>query len=718
MTRTDWTDLLPDHEVLGVLQVREGAGARVVLRTRVRGEEAVTRVVGTAAAMPSQYGPIVRALALQGRGATAGLPEDAILVLEGYRSAARLRHVPGIPEVLDAGVLTLPAADPRGALLPAGVGRLYVTTRWIEGQPLDAAWSRLVDPERTAALTAVLERLCDLHAARVVYADLKPGNVILGPDGGVSFIDLDTVREVADERSPAATVDLTRHYAAPEQQRERVSYLPSDVYAFGLMAARLLGGVAPGDASVPRDLPAPWARVVDACLRCDPFQRPRAEALLVAVRDPGAPLPAWDGSPPVVEATERVPEPGEGATERVPELPVETTEGEPTLSRAGLEPVIPRWRRRVRRTGFVLLGGLILGCAGLAGRVAWHLRERAVAEGEAAAAMADLRTYKTDPVRNRDPALLEAVVARAAAARARADTARTRGVHALAWIWSTEWHHRSGGRSFTPARQAEGEAITALGDHPTFEGRFARGMYDGALCVHRSVADAERRRACGDAVRGLEAAFARLRPGPDDDWIRVEALWAAEMVQRKIATRMWEAGDRAGARAEARRVLERCTAAEPILGAAPVNGVELTEDCVRVAALAGDVAAYLGWADRRIAWDARAGVRSDAGTVAELFRAAHPACADLPVQRRTGVLLVPDDATLESPALFCGYVGFLAVGCRDEAERLRATHDSLAWTIARKVTDAVGLTVTPTEPPWQAALDAARNPPRTGCLVR
>jgi hypothetical protein len=716
VTGVPWADLIPDHEVLEVLKVKEGAGARVVLRTRFRGRDAVTRVVGTCAAIPRQYGPIVRALSVQGRGATAGLPEDAILVLEGYRSAARLHTVPGIPEVLDAGVLAVGALDPRIALLPAGAGWLYVTTRWMDGQALDAVWSRLTGAERDAALRSILERLCDVHAAGVVYADLKPGNVILGPDGEVSLIDLDTIREVGDERAPAATVDLTRHYAAPEQQRDRVSFLPSDLYAFGVMAARLVGGGVPCDAAVPRDIPAPWDRVVAACLRAEPFQRPRARDVLAALREPGAPLPAWDGSPAAEDATERVPDAAGGATERVPEPPEDRDtdssepDGEPTAAPSP-------WRRRRRWAGIVLAIGTILGCTGLVGRVAWDMHERTGAQTAASLALADLRAYKTDPVKNLDGRMLEGIVTRAQAARRRADTPYTRGVYALAWIWSTEWHHKSGGRSFNQAKQSEGDAITAIGTHPTSEALFARGMYEGAICVHRTTADAERQRACDDALRRLDGALGLLRPDPDDDWIRVEVLWAAEMVQRKIATRMWEAGDRAGARAEGSRILQRCAVAEPLLGAAPVNGVELAEDCVRVASLAGDVVAYLHWAERRIAWDARAGRRSDTGTVAGIFRAAHPDCADLPVQRRTGVLLVPDDATLESPALFCAYTGLLAVGCGEEAERLRQAHDPLTWNIARKVTDAMGVTQTPMEPPWKAAFEAARTPSRTTCIL-
>ncbi|MBN1334833.1 MAG: hypothetical protein JXB39_02620 [Deltaproteobacteria bacterium] len=721
MNGESWIDVLPGHEVLAILKVREGPGARVVLRTRYGQEEAVTRIVGTTVPIPRQYGPIVRALAVHGRGAAAGLPEDAILVLEGYRSAARIRHVPGIPEVLDAGVLSVDPGDPRAACLPGGAGRLFVTTRWMEGQALDEAWPRLAEAEQDAALRAVLDRLREVHAARVVYADLKPGNVVLGPDGGVSLIDLDTIREVADDHAPAATVDLTRHYAAPEQQRDRVSFLPSDLYAFGVMAARLLGGVPRDDPSVPRIVRAPWDRVIAACLRARPFDRPRPETLLAALRDPATPLDAWDGTPAAGgDDTDRVPEPDGGATERVAEPPDEPpTEETGTQTAGGGGPTgsAPR-PRRCRWISGLLLAVPILALAGLAGRVGWAIWERRAAETEASAALADLRAFKTDPVKNRDIRALEDIVARAGAARERSDTPRTRGAHALAWIWSTQWHHKSGSRTFTAARQAEGEAITALGSGPTSEGLFARGMYEGAICIHRPSADAERQRACDAAIRKLEAALAQLHPGPERDWIRLEVLWAAEMVERKIASRIWEAGDRAGARAEGRRILERCTAAESLLAAAPVNGVELVEDCVRVAALSGDVAAYLRWADRRIAWDARSGVRSSPAVVAWLTRSAHPDCAEVPVQRNTGVVWVPADATLESPVLFCGYAGLLALGCREDAERLRAEHDPVVWPFARTLSEMMGLTETPVEPPWKAAFEASRNPPRTSCLLR
>ncbi len=132
-------------------------------------------------------------------------------------------------------------------------------------------------------LLDVLQYLHGLHPA-VVHRDIKPGNVVVRPDGRAALVDFGGVAKVFQPEG-ASTVVGTFGYMAPEQLHGRVT--PAcDLYALGATLAALAAGE---DADrLPRkglevDLseavgPGVLRSVLGAMLRADPDRRPESVA--------------------------------------------------------------------------------------------------------------------------------------------------------------------------------------------------------------------------------------------------------------------------------------------------------------------------------------------------------------------------------------------------------------------------------------------------------
>ncbi len=86
-----------------------------------------------------------------------------------------------------------------------------------------------------------------LHAQGLVHRDVKPGNIMLAPDGVAKLCDMGLARPMATGATVTETemVVGTPAYMAPEMAREGELVAASDVYALGLTLYQCLTGEVP-----------------------------------------------------------------------------------------------------------------------------------------------------------------------------------------------------------------------------------------------------------------------------------------------------------------------------------------------------------------------------------------------------------------------------------------------------------------------------------------
>jgi serine/threonine-protein kinase len=227
------------------------------------------------------------------------------------RHAASLTH-PGIASVYDYGEID---------------GSAYLVMELVPGQPLSAILAErgpLSAEEAVPLLQQAAHALQAAHTAGLVHRDVKPGNLLVTPDGQVKVTDFGIAR-AGGQAALTRTGEVmgTAQYLAPEQAMGRAATASSDVYGLGVVAYETLSGRRPFDADNPiavamsqvNDTPAPLpatvpsavASVVLQALAKDPDERPHsasdlADAFGRAMRGhPITPPSARAVAPPVTQ---------------------------------------------------------------------------------------------------------------------------------------------------------------------------------------------------------------------------------------------------------------------------------------------------------------------------------------------------------------------------------------------------------------------------------
>ncbi len=137
--------------------------------------------------------------------------------------------------------------DPNGS----GITIPYIVMELVTGKTLRdlIREGRKIMPERALEITSgVLEALDYSHRAGIVHRDIKPGNVMLTPQGQVKVMDFGIARAVADTTSDmtqTAAVIGTAQYLSPEQARGETVDARSDLYSTGCLLYELLVGRPP-----------------------------------------------------------------------------------------------------------------------------------------------------------------------------------------------------------------------------------------------------------------------------------------------------------------------------------------------------------------------------------------------------------------------------------------------------------------------------------------
>ena len=154
-------------------------------------------------------------------------------------TAANLNH-PNIVQIFDWGIEDEP----------------YFVMEYIEGNTLTS----IIAKNRTISLSDILfigaQVANGLHAAHqkgLVHRDIKPGNIMITPDGKVKVTDFGIVSLQNEESDITKTGSIlgTASYISPEQAQGKAVSIESDLYSLGTVLYELITGKAPFTGDTP-----------------------------------------------------------------------------------------------------------------------------------------------------------------------------------------------------------------------------------------------------------------------------------------------------------------------------------------------------------------------------------------------------------------------------------------------------------------------------------
>src|SRR3954470_15890694 len=131
----------------------------------------------------------------------------------------------------------------------------FIVMEYVPGQTLREilqAHVRLGPTDAARIAAEIADALSFAHAHGVVHRDVKPGNVLITPQGQVKVTDFGIARaETSEPLTKTGAVLGTATYFSPEQAQGFPLDGRSDVYALGVVLYEMLTGTAPFTAPSP-----------------------------------------------------------------------------------------------------------------------------------------------------------------------------------------------------------------------------------------------------------------------------------------------------------------------------------------------------------------------------------------------------------------------------------------------------------------------------------
>jgi serine/threonine protein kinase/tetratricopeptide (TPR) repeat protein len=159
-------------------------------------------------------------------------PDEQARLLAEARAAAVLDH-PNVCTVHEVG--------------ETEDGRLFIAMPSYGGETLkEKLRAGPLPAAEAAAIAAQIARgLAAAHSREIIHRDVKPGNVILLPDGSVRLLDFGLAMEINARLMSSGTTPGTVAYMSPEQIRGEPLNSSTDLWSLGVVLYQMLAGERP-----------------------------------------------------------------------------------------------------------------------------------------------------------------------------------------------------------------------------------------------------------------------------------------------------------------------------------------------------------------------------------------------------------------------------------------------------------------------------------------
>src|SRR5579885_1907194 len=157
------------------------------------------------------------------------------------QSAAGLNH-PNIVSIFDRGLAE---------------GTYYIAMEYLDGRTLKELLVRngpTPIPIAVDYARQILGALAFAHRNGIVHRDIKPHNIVVGPDGRLKVTDFGIARSGASQMTEAGSIVGTAQYLSPEQARGAPVDPRSDLYSLGIVLYEMLTGKVPFTGDTPVEI--------------------------------------------------------------------------------------------------------------------------------------------------------------------------------------------------------------------------------------------------------------------------------------------------------------------------------------------------------------------------------------------------------------------------------------------------------------------------------